>query len=192
MASFTSTVHKRCCVAPTPGLRAAKRQRSCTLLAVAPAREMSVPAQAPPSAESFIRPHLRNLAAYTPIEPFEVLSARLGRRPEEIVKLDANENPYGPPESVRQALGTLQFPHIYPDPETRQLRRALAEHTGVPIENLLVRRLLALARSAANVYGMFGWFCLQSESTPNDVYGLAAVVAHSIGFSADTQLNRCA
>jgi histidinol-phosphate aminotransferase len=33
---------------------------------------------------------------YTPIEPFEVLSARLGRPPDQIVKLDANENPYGP------------------------------------------------------------------------------------------------
>jgi hypothetical protein len=34
------------------------------------------------------------LAAYTPIEPFDVLSKRLGRAPEDIVKLDANENPY--------------------------------------------------------------------------------------------------
>lgn len=95
-------------------------------------------AEAAPSAEAFVRPHLLDLAAYTPIEPFEVLSARLGRRPEDIVKLDANENPYGPPEAVRTALASLQFPHIYPDPETRRLRNALAELNGVPAENLLV------------------------------------------------------
>jgi histidinol-phosphate aminotransferase len=78
-----------------------------------------------------------NLPPYTPIEPFEVLSARLGRPPEEIVKLDANENPYGPSPIVRSALASLEFPHIYPDPESRILRAALADFTGVPAENLL-------------------------------------------------------
>lgn len=78
------------------------------------------------------------LAPYTPIEPFEVLSARYGRKPEEIIKLDANENPYGPPPEVRQALGTMSFPHIYPDPETRALRKALSEMHNIPMEHLLV------------------------------------------------------
>src|SRR5512138_570857 len=74
---------------------------------------------------------------YTPIEPFEVLSARLGRPPEQIVKLDPNENPYGPSPRARQALAELAFPHIYPDPESRALRQALAEFTGLPVDNLL-------------------------------------------------------
>jgi histidinol-phosphate aminotransferase len=78
-----------------------------------------------------------NLPPYTPIEPFEVLSVRLGRSPEAIVKLDANENPYGPSPLVRSALANLEFPHIYPDPESRILRAALAEFTGVPTENLM-------------------------------------------------------
>ena len=93
---------------------------------------------AAPAAVDFIRPHLRQLSAYTPIEPFEVLSARLGRRPEDIIKLDANENPYGPPQAVRDALANMPFPHVYPDPESRRLRKALSEVNGVPMENLLV------------------------------------------------------
>ena len=87
---------------------------------------------------SFIRPHLRKLAAYTPIEPFEVLSKKLGRSPQEIVKLDANENPYGPPPEVLEALGGMEFPNIYPDPETRALRKALSDWQDVPMEHLLV------------------------------------------------------
>lgn len=94
-------------------------------------------------ASSFVRKHLLNVPAYTPIEPFEVLSARYGRTPQEIVKLDANENPYGPPPEVRQALESMPFPHIYPDPETRRLRKALSELSGVPEDYLLVRFWLA-------------------------------------------------
>lgn len=84
-----------------------------------------------------IRTHLESLPPYIPIEPFEVLSARLGREPSQIVKLDANENPYGPLPVVREALGKLDFPHIYPDPESRALRKSLATFTGVSEEYIL-------------------------------------------------------
>lgn len=84
-----------------------------------------------------IRAHLESTPPYIPIEPFEVLSARSGRDPSQIIKLDANENPYGPLPAVRQALGNLDFPHIYPDPESRALRQALEAFTGVPAQHLL-------------------------------------------------------
>ncbi len=78
-----------------------------------------------------------HFAPYTPIEPFEVLSARLGRPSAEIIKLDANENPYGPSPLAREALAGLAYPHIYPDPESRILRAALADFTGIPEQNLM-------------------------------------------------------
>ncbi|GJW16386.1 histidinol phosphate aminotransferase, chloroplastic-like protein [Tanacetum coccineum] len=90
------------------------------------------------SGDSFIRPHLRQLKPYQPILPFEVLSTRLGRKPEDIVKLDANENPYGPPPEVFEALGAMKFPYIYPDPESRTLRAALAHDSGLESEYILV------------------------------------------------------
>ncbi|KAM1184342.1 hypothetical protein ACFX2I_013741 [Malus domestica] len=88
--------------------------------------------------DSYIRPHLRNLSPYQPILPFEVLSTRLGRKPEDIIKLDANENPYGPPPEVFEALGALKFPYIYPDPESRRLRAALAKDSGLESDYILV------------------------------------------------------
>jgi histidinol-phosphate aminotransferase len=84
-----------------------------------------------------IRPDVATMKPYTPILPFEVLSEQLGHAPEDIVKLDANENPYGPSPQVRQALAAMPYPHIYPDPESRHLRRALADYTHVPTDYLL-------------------------------------------------------
>jgi len=78
------------------------------------------------------------IAPYTPIEPYEVLSQKLGFNPDQITKLDANENPYGPSPKARQALANLSFPHIYPDPESRALRQSLAEFTGVSVDGLVV------------------------------------------------------
>jgi histidinol-phosphate aminotransferase len=83
-------------------------------------------------------PHIQNLPPYMPIEPFEVLSKRVGRKPEDIIKLDANENPYGMSPRAREALAHLAYGHIYPDPESRALRAALSRFTGAPTENLLV------------------------------------------------------
>eukprot|EP00959_Pyramimonas_sp_CCMP1952_P136192 2849376-Pyramimonas_sp.AAC.3 len=38
---------------------------------------------------------------------------------------------------VAQALGSMSFPNIYPDPESRQLREMLAQDVGVPAEAIL-------------------------------------------------------
>lgn len=135
MQNFTASVARAW---RRPEARQRKQPRSSIITWVSATPQMSGNGSND-AAAAFIRPHLLKLAAYTPIEPFEVLSAKLGRRPEDIVKLDANENPYGPPPEVLAALGSMQFPHIYPDPESRKLRAALAEWNDVPIEHLLVR-----------------------------------------------------
>jgi histidinol-phosphate aminotransferase len=87
--------------------------------------------------ENFLRPHIRDMEPYTPILPFEVLSGQLGFPADQIIKLDANENPYGAIPSVAEALAALPYAHIYPDPESRQLRQAISVYTGAPCENIL-------------------------------------------------------
>jgi histidinol-phosphate aminotransferase len=61
----------------------------------------------------------------------------LGRAPEEIVKLDANENPYGPSPKALKALATGKYFHIYPDPEADELRTALGHFVNIPKARLL-------------------------------------------------------
>jgi len=78
------------------------------------------------------------ISAYDQGEPLELLAARLGLTPEEIVKLDANENPYGPSPKAVQALADLHFPNYYPDSDGLALRTALAGFTGAPIESLML------------------------------------------------------
>ena len=51
-----------------------------------------------------VRSHIREMPAYEPILPFEVLSSQLDLPIESLVKLDANENPYGALPEVRRAL----------------------------------------------------------------------------------------
>ncbi len=84
-----------------------------------------------------LRPELAALHEYTPIVPFEVLSRRLGIPASQIVKLDANENPYGPLPAVQEALAEYNYYHIYPDPQQTELRQALSAFVGVPCDNVL-------------------------------------------------------
>jgi histidinol dehydrogenase len=76
-------------------------------------------------------------APYTPVIPFEVWAERLGRTPESLVKLDANENPYGPSPRALEALSQCRSFHIYPDPESTFLRRALSDFLRLPVEMIL-------------------------------------------------------
>ncbi len=84
------------------------------------------------------RAHLDTLLPYVSVEPFEVLSSRLGRKTEKIIKLDANENPYGPLSIIKETFAAFPFFHIYPDSDCRLLRQALSEFTGISPNFLLV------------------------------------------------------
>lgn len=94
-----------------------------------------------------------------------MLSKRLGRSPEDIIKLDANENPYGPPPEVAEALGNMAFPHIYPDPECRALRGKLAELNSTPEENILVRATNLLLTTATHIFDFILGCCESALSS---------------------------
>lgn len=121
---------------------------------------------------ALLNPHLANIAEYHPIQPLEVLSKRLGIAIENLVKLDANENPYGPIPAVREALANYEFLHIYPDPQQVALRDALARamhvhadkvmasHGADELLDLLCRVFLQPGDAVINTpptFGMYGF-----------------------------------
>ncbi len=89
------------------------------------------------SYKNLIRPDIADMAPYTPIVPFDVLSQRLNKSPEDIIKLDANENPYGPSPCVYEALANETYYHIYPDPDSTSLRHALSQYTGIDASHIV-------------------------------------------------------
>ena len=56
-----------------------------------------------------------------------------------LIKLDSNENPFGPSARVVDAMGeVLKAANSYPDDDCSLLRHKLAEHHGLPPEQVLV------------------------------------------------------
>jgi histidinol-phosphate aminotransferase len=84
------------------------------------------------------RRDLVEMPGYEPVEPLDILASRLGIPEDRIAKLDGNENPYGSSPRVREALASFPHYHIYPDPEQRQVREAIAEYVGATPEQIVV------------------------------------------------------
>ena len=86
--------------------------------------------------KSFIRPHLREIETFSPADPPELQAKKAGITEDDIVRLNANENPYGFSPKVADAVASVPY-NIYPDPFQRKVRAALSEFTGVPAERII-------------------------------------------------------
>jgi len=86
--------------------------------------------------EKLMRSHMVNFATYHGVDPSEELARKAGINPGDVIRLNANENPYGPLDKVSAALSGLPL-HLYPDPNQRKLRAALGEYTGQPVERIM-------------------------------------------------------
>lgn len=84
-----------------------------------------------------IRRDIASMSAYTPTTSVDVFAERLGIAADDLIKLDANENPFGPSPRVIEALAQLPNMQVYPDPESGRLRELLAEYTGVDAQQIL-------------------------------------------------------
>lgn len=86
---------------------------------------------------SFLGSGIAEMAPYEPVLPFDVLTRVLGRPVDKIIKLDANENPYGALPQVSAALAEQPYLNIYPDPGSQALRDAIAKFNRLPVDNIV-------------------------------------------------------
>ena len=145
--------------------------------------------------QNLIRSDIADMAPYTPIVPFDVLSKRLGIPAEDIVKLDANENPYGPSPSIYGALADEKDYHIYPDPDSTALRQALSQYTGIDathiiagqgadeLIDLIVRLFVRPGDAVINCPPTFGMYRFDTELNGGKVID----VERKADFSLDTE-----
>ena len=71
------------------------------------------------------------------MDPPEVLARRAGVSEDRIIRLNANENPYGPSPAVTRAIASSPL-HLYPDPMQRRVRDALSDYVGLDPSNIVL------------------------------------------------------
>ena len=87
--------------------------------------------------ERLIRPELADFGGYSAATSPETLDGKVGVPVENIIKLDANESPYGCSPRVNQALASYPGFSIYPDDGQTRLRGLLAGYTGVTADHIV-------------------------------------------------------
>ncbi|MPZ14596.1 MAG: histidinol-phosphate transaminase [Chloroflexi bacterium] len=83
-------------------------------------------------------PWVMRMAPYAPPEDPDLVAERAEIPVERLIKLDANENPYGPSPRVQDALARYTLYHRYPDPGQKMLRSLVAEYAGVSPDHVLL------------------------------------------------------
>jgi histidinol-phosphate aminotransferase len=128
-----------------------------------------------------LRQDLEELEKYVPVKPLDVLAAEIGVPVERLVKLDANENLYGPHPEVLKAIAGAPH-HIYPDPGQARLRTTIANWLGVEPEqvvagtgaddliDVLIRLVMPAAVAIATpTFGMYRFLAKISRAVPVEV-----------------------
>ncbi|MPZ99041.1 MAG: histidinol-phosphate transaminase [Dehalococcoidia bacterium] len=88
-------------------------------------------------AREALRLSMRELPVYEALEDPVAIAAQYGVPAERVVKLDGNENPYGPSPRAIEALRGDYAPHRYVDPTQARLREAIAGRLGVGAESVV-------------------------------------------------------
>ena len=82
---------------------------------------------------------LKNLKTYEAGKPIELVVREFGIKPEEIIKLASNENPYGPsPKVIETVKKNAHLMHRYPDDSYYELKEKLSKLHNVKSSNIII------------------------------------------------------
>ncbi|HEX7475067.1 MAG TPA: histidinol-phosphate transaminase [Dehalococcoidales bacterium] len=87
--------------------------------------------------EKLVLIDMGRFSPYSAAKSPDVISRKTGIAEADIIKLDANENPYGCSPKVPQALVKYPYFNIYPDSNQTVLRDSLSEYVGLGPEYLV-------------------------------------------------------
>ena len=154
-----------------------------------------------------LRRDIATFAPYSPIVPLDILASQLGLTRDQLIKLDANENPYGPTAATRAALATLTTPDgardlvaLYPDPDNTTLRTAIAQHLGQSIDriicgngsdeliDLLLRATISPSDAVIDVTPSFGMYAYGTQLCQGKIID----VPRDVNFDVDVDAIRAA
>ncbi|WP_457562503.1 histidinol-phosphate transaminase [Caminibacter pacificus] len=82
---------------------------------------------------------LKDLKVYEAGKPIELVVREFGIKPDEIIKLASNENPYGPSPKVIEAVKNIaHLMHRYPDDSFFELKEGLAKKFSLKDKNFII------------------------------------------------------
>ncbi len=87
--------------------------------------------------KKYIRPHLMGFSGYSASTSPDTLEGKIDVPIASVIKMNANENPYGCSPKVLKALAQCKHFNIYPDDGQQELRKLLAKYAGVPAERIV-------------------------------------------------------
>ncbi len=135
--------------------------------------------------EKLIRPGLVGFTGYSASTSPDTLGGKVDVPPGGIIKMNANENPYGCSPRVLKALAAASNLNIYPDDGQQELRRRLSAYAGAPADcvvaghgsnsliDLLVRLFVGPGDEVINCVPTFDIYRFSTEISGGTVVNVA-------------------
>ena len=125
----------------------------------------------------FINQHILDIKKYDPVDSDKKLAEEFGLKEKDIIRLNANENPYGPWAGIKDSFSKIKF-NVYPDSNQDLLRESLSKYTGLD-----KNQIVAGSGADEMIECIFKIFCNKNDALIDvqPTFGMYSFLADSIG-----------